>query len=34
MNTNYAGLNGFIWWVGVVENRVDHRVQNRVKVDA
>ena len=21
--TNFAGLNGFIWWVGVVENRMD-----------
>jgi hypothetical protein len=20
---NFAGLNGFIWWVGIVENRVD-----------
>lgn len=20
---NFAGLNGFIWWVGVVENRSD-----------
>ena len=23
MNTNFVGLNGFIWWVGVIENRVD-----------
>jgi len=20
---NFAGLNGFIWWVGVIENNVD-----------
>ena len=20
---NFAGLNGFVWWVGAVENRVD-----------
>ncbi len=23
MNTNFAGKNGFIWWVGEVENRAD-----------
>jgi hypothetical protein len=20
---NFAGLNGFVWWVGVIENRAD-----------
>ena len=23
MDTDFAGKNGFIWWVGSVENRVD-----------
>jgi hypothetical protein len=23
VTTNFAGLNGFIWWVGVVEDRAD-----------
>ena len=23
MNSNFAGKNGFIWWVGEVENRAD-----------
>lgn len=23
MINNFAGLNGFVWWVGEVENRID-----------
>ena len=23
MVNNFAGLNGFVWWCGVVENRID-----------
>ena len=31
---SFSGLNGFVWWVGVLENRVDplgmHRCQVRI----
>jgi len=29
---NFAGLNGFIWWVGEVENRVDPLALGRCQV--
>ena len=32
MNTNFVGKNGFIWWVGVVENRVDPMAVGRCQV--
>jgi len=32
MNTNFAGKNGFIWWVGVVESRVDPLALGRCQV--
>jgi hypothetical protein len=32
MNTNFAGLNGFIWWIGVIENRVDPLALGRCQV--
>jgi len=32
MNTNFVGLNGFIWWVGVIENRVDPLALGRCQV--
>ena len=32
MNKNFAGLNGFIWWVGVIENRVDPLTLGRCQV--
>jgi hypothetical protein len=32
MNTNFAGLNGFIWWVGVIENRADPLTLGRCQV--
>ena len=32
MNTNFAGKNGFIWWVGIVENRVDDMGIGRCQV--
>jgi len=22
-NTNFTGKDGFVWWVGVIENRAD-----------
>ena len=31
-NTNFAGKDGFIWWVGVVENRMDPLGLGRCKV--
>ena len=32
MNKNFAGLNGFIWWIGVIENRVDPLALGRCQV--
>ena len=32
MSTNFAGKNGFIWWVGVIENRVDPLMIGRCQV--
>ena len=32
MNTNFAGKDGFIWWVGVLENRVDPLAMGRCQV--
>jgi hypothetical protein len=32
MNTNFVGKNGFIWWVGIVENRVDPLMVGRCQV--
>lgn len=32
MDNNFAGLNGFIWWVGVVENTFDPLKIGRVRV--
>lgn len=31
-NTDFAGKNGFIWWVGVIENRVDPLAMGRCQV--
>jgi hypothetical protein len=31
-NIDFAGKNGFIWWVGVVENRVDPLAIGRCQV--
>ena len=30
--TNFMGLNGFVWWVGVIEQRVDPLAMGRCKV--
>jgi hypothetical protein len=32
VNKNFAGKNGFIWWVGVIENRVDPMAVGRCQV--
>ena len=32
MNTNFVGKDGFIWWVGVLENRVDPLAMGRCQV--
>lgn len=32
VNKNFAGKNGFIWWVGVIENRVDPMALGRCQV--
>jgi hypothetical protein len=32
MNTNFIGKNDFIWWVGVIENRVDPLALGRCQV--
>ena len=32
MNENFLGLNGFIWFVGVVEDRQDPEYLGRVRV--
>lgn len=32
MNTNFIGKNDFVWWVGVIENRVDPLVLGRCQV--
>lgn len=32
MNTNFIGKNNFIWWVGVIENRVDPLTLGRCQV--
>jgi hypothetical protein len=32
MNTNFIGKNNFIWWVGVIENRVDPLALGRCQV--
>jgi hypothetical protein len=29
---NFMGLNGFVWWVGVIENRVDPLAMGRCQV--
>ena len=29
---NFAGLNGFVWWIGVVENRMDPLQVGRCQV--
>ena len=31
-NTNFVGKNGFIWWVGIIENRVDPMCIGRCQV--
>ena len=31
-STDFAGKNGFIWWVGVIENRVDPLALGRCQV--
>ena len=31
-NKDFAGKNGFIWWVGIVENRVDPMAVGRCQV--
>lgn len=32
MNNNFVGQNNFIWWVGIVENRVDPLAIGRCQV--
>jgi hypothetical protein len=32
MDNNFAGMNGFIWWVGVVENTFDPLKMGRLRV--
>ena len=32
MTSNFAGLNGFIWWVGVIKDRADPLGIGRCKV--
>lgn len=32
MDNNFAGLNGFIWWIGVVENTFDPLKMGRLRV--
>lgn len=32
MDKNFAGLNGFVWWVGVVEDRNDPLKLGRCRV--
>lgn len=32
VENNFAGLNGFVWWVGVVEDRADPLGIGRCKV--
>ena len=34
MRADYAGLNGFIWWVGVVEDRKDPLNSVDVKLES
>lgn len=29
---DFAGLNGFVWWVGVIENRIDPLAIGRCQV--
>ena len=29
---NFAGLNGFVWWVGIIENRMDPLNMGRCQV--
>jgi hypothetical protein len=31
-NTNFIGKNGFIWWIGIIENRVDPLAIGRCQV--
>ena len=31
-NTNFAGKDGFIWWVGAIENRADPLAMGRCQV--
>ena len=31
-NTNFAGKDGFVWWVGAIENRVDPLAIGRCQV--
>lgn len=30
--TNFAGLDGFVWWVGVIEDRIDPSSLGRCRV--
>jgi hypothetical protein len=32
VNNNFIGKNGFVWWIGVVENRVDPLAVGRCQV--
>lgn len=32
MDNNFAGLNGFVWWIGVVENTFDPLKMGRLRV--
>jgi hypothetical protein len=32
MDNNFSGKNGFIWWVGIVENRLDPLAMGRCQV--
>ena len=34
MNNKFLGLNGFLWFVGVVEDRMDPTYTGRVRVRA
>ena len=31
-NTNFVGKNGFTWWVGIIENRIDPMCIGRCQV--
>jgi len=32
MDNNYAGMNGYVWWIGVVENVFDPLKLGRLQV--